>query len=346
MNTDPVRLALVGLGRMGRVHAEVLAAVDEVDVVAIADVVPAAVEATRPLMPGAVAYTDIDAALDHPGLDGVVIVTPTVHHPANVSAALDRGLHVLCEKPLALDTAVGRALCARAGELGRILQVGFWRRFAPSWRTAKEAIDAGEIGSPVLLRLCQWDADPPPAQFCDPASSGGLAIDCGVHEYDLAEWFTGRRVKRVTAWAGAIVEPEVGAVGDLDNLVAVLDLGDGVIATVDLSRNCRYGDDVRTEILGSSGALLVDLLPDAVTRIGRSSGVTELAGSRADGGGDGMADGLGRQAQAFAGAIRAGHPLGPDGWASVRATTIGHAVNEAIRTGRTVEVGNAAEVGG
>lgn len=321
---------------MGRLHAEVLAAVPEIEVVAIADVMESAVAAVTPQLPGAAAYTDIEAALAHPGLEACVLVTPTVFHPANVVAALDRGLHVLCEKPLALDTAVGRVLSARAEQAGLVLQVGFWRRFAPPWLAAKEAIDAGRVGTPVLLRLCQWDADPPPPQFCDPASSGGLAIDCGVHEYDLAEWLTGRRVERVSAWAGALVEPAIGEVGDLDNLVAVLDLGDGVVATVDLSRNCRYGDDVRTEILGSDGALLVDLLPSARTRIGTAEGMTDLAGSTSDG--DGMVDGLGLQVQTFAGAVRDGHPSGPDGWASVRATAIGHAVNEAIRTGEKIMV--------
>jgi predicted dehydrogenase len=337
MARDAVRVGLIGLGRMGRVHAGVLASVAEVDVVAVADVVADAVTATQALLPAAVGYTDIDAALAHPGLEAVVLVTPTVHHPVNVHAALDHGLHVLCEKPLALDPDVGAGLCERAEAAGRVLQVGFWRRFAPPWRAAKDAIDAGRIGSPVLLRLCQWDADPPPPQFCDPASSGGLAVDCGVHEYDLAEWFTGRRVRRVSAWAGSLVEPALGTVGDLDNLVAVLELGDGVVATVDLSRNCRYGDDVRTEILGSSGALLVDLLPEGATRIGTAGGTTTLDGSVVTG--DAMLAGLGHQARAFAAACRSGHPRGPDGWSSVRATAIGHAVTEAIRTGRAVEVG-------
>ena len=141
-----------------------------------------------------------------------------------------------------------------ARDQGRVLQVGFWRRFAPPWRTAKERIDAGEIGTPVYVRLAQWDGDPPPASFCDPAVSGGLAIDCGVHEYDLAEWLTGRRITRVSAWALPLVEPSVGEAGDLDNLLAVLELEGGAVATVDLTRNARYGDDVRTEILGSQGA--------------------------------------------------------------------------------------------
>ena len=87
-------------------------------------------------------------------------------------------------------------------------------------------------------------------RFATRASAGVLAIDCGVHEYDLAEWFTGQRVVRVRAHAAPIVDRSLAEVGDVDNLVAVLELDGGAIATVDLSRNCRYGDDVRTELLG------------------------------------------------------------------------------------------------
>jgi predicted dehydrogenase len=169
--------------------------------------------------------------------------------------------------------------------------------------------------------------------------SGGLAIDCGVHEYDLAEWLTGRRITRVSAWSLPIVEESVGAAGDLDNLVAVLDLEDGGVATVDLSRNARYGDDVRTEILGSDGALFVDLLPTGVARLGTATGVTVVEGSRAD---DATAAGVVAQALAFATTVR-GEP-GPDAGTvpgavdSAAATAVGHAVIAAARTGRPVQL--------
>ncbi len=172
---------------------------------------------------------------------------------------------------------------------GLVLQVGFWRRFSPPWTAAKAVVDGGAIGTPLLVRLAQWDAAPPPASFCDPAVSGGLAIDCGVHEYDLAEWLTGRRVVSVTAWSLPIVDGGVAAVGDVDNLVAVLELDGGAVATVDLSRNARYGDDVRTEVLGSAGAVFVDLLPTGRARLGDGDGMRELAGSAAD---DAMAAGV------------------------------------------------------
>ena len=168
-----------------------------------------------------------------------------------------------------------------------------------------------------------------------PPSAAGLAIDCGVHEYDLAEWLTGRRVVSVTAWSLPVVDAGVASVGDVDNLVAVLELDDGAVATVDLSRNARYGDDVRTEVLGSSGAVFVDLLPAGRARIGDGDGVRDLPGSDAD---DAMAAGVAGQARAFAAAVRGVDIDVPGAAASARATIIGQAVIEAARRGTAVEV--------
>ena len=166
--------------------------------------------------------------------------------------------------------------------------------------------------------------------------SGGLAVDCGVHEYDLAEWLTGRSIRRVSAWTLPIVDDGVREAGDVDNLVAVLELDGGAVATVDLSRNARFGDDIRTEVLGSDGALLIDALPSGRTRIGTRAGMRVLPGSEVD---DVMAAGVAEQARAFAAAVRGAPVEIPGAEASGRATRIGQAVIEAARTGRAVEIG-------
>ena len=333
--TDPLQLGIVGLGRMGRFHAAAIVGVEEVEVVALAEPSPEALAQASAVVPGAATYPVIGDALAHPGLEAVLVAAPTSLHPPIVEAALSAGVHVLCEKPLALDLDDARRLAALAHDQGCVLQVGFWRRFAPPWRAAKERIDAGEIGTPVYVRLAQWDGDPPPASFCDPAVSGGLAIDCGVHEYDLAEWLTGRRITRVSAWALPLVEPSVGEAGDLDNLLAVLELDDGAVATVDLTRNARYGDDVRTEVLGSQGALLVDLLPTGHTRLGDAAGVRELPESAVE---DAMAAGVAAQVRAFAAAVRGEAVEVPDAAASIRSSEVGQAVMAAARSHRPVDV--------
>jgi predicted dehydrogenase len=323
---------------MGRHHLAALEGVAEVDVVVLAEPSAAALDVAAALRPGARTYPAAAEALTHPGLEACVVVSPTPTHPEIVEAALEAGLHVLCEKPLALDVGHGDRLGSLAEQRGLVLQIGFWRRFAAPWRAAKDSIDRGEIGTPLMLRLAQWDADPPPPAFCDPAVSGGLAVDCGVHEFDLAEWLTGRRITRVSAWSLPIVDDAVGRAGDVDNLVAVLELDGGGVATVDLSRNARFGDDVRSEVLGSAGALLIETLPSGRARIGTAAGMQVLPESEVD---DVMRDGVAGQARAFAAAIRGAAGDVPTADASSRATRVGRAVIEASHTGAAVEISDA-----
>ncbi len=318
---------------MGAVHARTIAPSPLVDVVAVVDTDTAAAAAVAGEI-GASPFTTTDHLLDT-DVDGWLIATPTATHPAVVRSALAAGAHVLCEKPLSLDVTDSAALGAEATAAGKVLQVGFWRRFSPPWATAKRLIDAGAIGRPLMVRLSQWDADPPPASFCDPATSGGLAIDCGVHEFDLAEWFTGATVKKVTAFNLPLVDASLAEVGDVDNLVAVLEMGDGVVATVDLSRNCRYEDDVRTEILGEQGAIFVDLLPVGRTRLATADGVEVVAGSETE---DAFGAGIRTQAEAFARAVAGEDVDIPLAESSTRAVTTGRAIRQAADSG-PVELG-------
>ena len=313
---------------MGSIHARSLAACDSIDVDAVADAVPAVADAIAEEI-GARASSSPAALLERDDIEAWLIATPTATHPAVVATALEAGLHVLCEKPLALDLDESETIGALAASAGRVLQLGFWRRFSPPWAVAKDLLDAGAVGRPLMLRLAQWDADPPPPAFCDPLVSGGLAIDCGVHEFDLVEWLTGLPVETVDAWNLPLVDEAVGDAGDIDNLVAVLGLSGGAVATVDLTRNCRYADDVRTEILGEQGAIFVDFLPAGRTRLATSSGVEVVSGSETA---DAFVDGIVGQAEAFAVAVRGGVVDVPGAAASTQAVRLGRAVQEAAAT--------------
>lgn len=334
LRMEPVRIAVVGVGRMGAFHARTLAGLESVRVAAVADV-DATTAHTIGEQIGARHYGSTADLRQDREVEAWLVATSTLSHPDIVRQALENDIHVLCEKPLALDPAESEALGALAVEAERVLQVGFWRRFSPPWAEAKRLLDAGAIGRPLLLRLAQWDADPPPASFCDPATSGGLAIDCGVHEFDLVEWLTGLPVETVTARNLPIVDPSIGAVGDVDNLLAVLDLAEGAVATVDLSRNCRYGDDVRTEILGEQGAIFVDLLPSGRTRLATAAAVEVVAESQSD---DAFAAGIAAQAESFAAAVRGQSVEVPGARASSRAVTLGLATQRAAETGAVVGV--------
>jgi predicted dehydrogenase len=331
-----LKLALIGLGRMGRVHAHALAESTKIEVVAIADPSRQSIEFAENTFQSASTFADYRQAMIHDGVEACLIASPTPLHAEMVQHALGENLHVLCEKPLALDVEVAKKLASEADSNNRVLQIGHWRRFSPPWVTAKRLLDEGAIGEPLMIRLSQWDANSPPASFCDVKVSGGLAIDCGVHEYDLAEWFFGKPANSVRAWNLPLVEKSLEAVGDVDNLCAVLEFAESRTAIVDLSRNCRYGDDVRTEILGSNGAIFVDLLPTGRTRLATKDGVVEVSGSQAQ---DATSAGVANQLDAFVQAIRVGRAVTvPNGYDSARSTNIGHAAISSAKSGDKVVV--------
>ena len=278
---------------------------------------------------------DPEALPDRHDVDAWVVATPTTTHGAVVATALAAGVHVLCEKPLTLDPERDVELAAAARRVGRILQIGYWRRFSPPWSSAKRLIDAGAIGRPLYLRLSQWDADPPPPEFCRPDVSGGLAIDCGVHEFDLAEWLTESTIYTVNGHDLPLVETAVGEVGDVDNLVALLHLSSGATASVDLSRNGRYGDDVRTEILGEDGVIFIEMLPHGRTRLATRAGVETVDGSEVE---DAMLAGLNAQAQVFHRLVSGENLDHAGAEASRRAVVIGRAVQESAASQRPVVV--------
>jgi predicted dehydrogenase len=319
---------------MGAFHARSLAGSDLVEVAAVVDTVTGRADGIAGEI-GAEAVHSLAALPGRSDVEAWLIATPTSTHPEVVTAALDLGLHVLCEKPLDLDLARSEHLGRRAAAIGLTLQVGFWRRFSPPWAQARRLLSDGAIGRPLMLRLAQWDADPPPAEFCDPAASGGLAIDCGVHEFDLVEWMTGLPVERVTSRNLPLVDGGLAKVGDVDNLVALLDLRSGPVATVDLTRNCRYGDDVRTEILGEEGAIFIETLPAGRARLATAGGIVTVAGSETD---DALAAGVIAQAEAFAAAVRGEAVEVPGATASTRAVALGRAVQESAATGSPINL--------
>lgn len=332
---SPLPIAIVGFGRMGANHARVLSTVPQIDVTAVVDTRAEAQAAAADVLPDATIHDSVAALSAGGDASAWLIASSTPTHPGLVRAAIAAGVHVLCEKPLALDPVVGEQLGAEAAAAGLVLQLGFWRRFSPPWVALRRSVASGAIGKPLMLRLAQWDQDPPPAEFCDPAVSGGLAIDCGVHEFDLAEWLTGERVVRVIGRHLPTVDPAVAAAGDVDNMVAMLEMESGGVATVDLTRNARFGEDVRSEVLGSEGAVMVEMFPTGRARIGDRNGLRTIEGSEVA-----AADraGLAAQALAFAGAVAGESIEIPGASASNRAVRIAITVEQAIKTDRWVTI--------
>ncbi len=243
-----MNLALIGCGRMGRQHLAAASGADDVRVAAVVDPAPM-LETISPV----VTLEDALAA----NIDGVLIASPTATHEHLVTLALERGKHVLCEKPLTLDPDTDLALGALAERLGLILQVGFWRRFAEPYLRLRSELGSGTIGRPTAIRAAQWDACPPPPDFCDPQSSGGIEVDCGVHEIDVARWILESEPVAAAAAAPGCIGP-LADVGDVETMLGLVRLTGARAMTLDLTRTAGHCDSIRTEVIGTSGSAVVD----------------------------------------------------------------------------------------
>ena len=203
--------------------------------------------------------TDPLALIDSPDVDAVVIVSPTSTHASLAIAAAGRGKPTFCEKPPALDLGETLAMKAAVERAGSFFQLGFMRRFDAGYAAAKARIADGAIGDPVVFKSTSRDPFRPSVEYANPKSSGGMILDMGIHDFDLARWFMGE-VASVHAIGGVLAYPELGEVGDIDNAIVSLTFESGRLGVVDLTRNGIYGYDITTELLGTKGTLRIGYL--------------------------------------------------------------------------------------
>jgi myo-inositol 2-dehydrogenase/D-chiro-inositol 1-dehydrogenase len=268
-----MRFGLAGTGRIGTSHAEILREIDEVDSVVVADVDAARARAVAAKLGVGVAE-NIDALLAS-DLDGIVIAAATDAHPELIIKAVDAGIPVFCEKPVAADTAGTLAVIEHIGGADVPVQIGFQRRFDAGYVAARAAVVSGDLGWIHTLRATTLDPAPPPAEYV--AHSGGLFRDCGVHDFDIIRWVTGHEVVDVYALGANRGERFFAAAGDVDTAAATLTLDDGTFALVSLTRYNAAGYDVRLEVLGSKANVVVGL-DDRVPLRSVEPGVPRLPG--------------------------------------------------------------------
>jgi len=259
-----IKVGLLGAGRIGKVHAKSIVADARSQLLAVSDVNQ---DAARELAAtcGAQAMTS-DEILANPGIDAVLIATSTDTHSGFIEAAVKAGKAVLCEKPVDLNLERALACQAVAAQVGRPVMIGFNRRFDPNFAALKRAFDAGDIGKGELLSVTSFDPAPPPVSYIN--VSGGLFRDMAIHDFDMACWIFGSAPQTVTAIGSSIVDPAIGAAGDVDTAVITLHFADGRIAVIKNSRRAVYGYDQRVELLGASGLLSAgNVLENTVSKI-------------------------------------------------------------------------------
>jgi inositol 2-dehydrogenase len=253
-------VGLVGLGRLGRVYARDLASrIAETRLVAVADPVGSLAQEVAAEFDVPRHFTDPLALINDASVDALVIVSPTDTHRQLVIAAAQAGKPTFCEKPPALSLGEIAAMKDAIAKSGIFFQMGFMRRFDAGYASAKKQIDAGRIGAPLVFKATSRDPFRPSLEYANPKSSGGMLIDMGIHDFDLARWFMGD-VRTVATIGATIAYPELATVGDIDNAVTSLTFASGKLGVVDLSRSGIYGYDISTEILGLEGTLKIGYL--------------------------------------------------------------------------------------
>ena len=257
-----LNVGLIGLGRLGRVYARDLASrIPETRLAAVADTNAAAAEAVAAEWDVPAWHASAEALIDDKSVDAVVIVSPTHTHRDVVIQAAERRKPTFCEKPLALSLGECREMQAAVERSGTFFQMGFMRRFDPGYAAAKRQVDEGRIGTPVVFKSTSRDPYPPSLEYANPASSGGILVDMGIHDFDLARWFMGE-VASVSAIGGVLAYPDFATVGDMDNAIASLVFADGRLGVVDLTRNGIYGYDILTELLGTGGTIRIGYIQE------------------------------------------------------------------------------------
>ena len=324
-----MRIAVIGAGRIGQIHARNIAAHAGAALAGVADAVVDAAEALATACAAPVLTLD-----DAFRADAVFICAPTPTHADYIERAAAAGIPVFCEKPIDLSAARVRVCLDTVRRAGIPLMVGFNRRFDPSFSLLKQRLDAGEIGALELLTIISKDPAPPPADYV--AQSGGIFRDMMIHDLDMARFLLGEEPVTVHAAASTLVDPAIGAAGDFDTAAVTLRTASGKICQIANSRRATYGYDQRIEAHGAAGLL-------------RAGNMTATTVEKADGTGfttepalpfflQRYAPAYRAELDAFITAIRAGIAPMPNGEDGLRALELADAATRSAQTGETVRL--------
>lgn len=246
-----MKIGVVGLGRVGKIHlSNLIYHFPENDVVIVSDPAVETHDFAHKLGVKNV-VTDAVEVLTHPEVEAVIICTPTPFHVPNLILAARHGKHIFCEKPIDVNLNSIEEARKVVEQHGVKLMVGFNRRFDENFARVRQLVATGKVGEPHILRITSRDPAPPPLEYL--RTSGGIFLDMTIHDFDMARYIVGSEVTEVYVKGGALINPEIEKLNDIDTAVIVLTFENGAIGVIDNSRKAVYGYDQRLEILGSEG---------------------------------------------------------------------------------------------
>lgn len=256
MTRKTINIALIGLGRMGKIHFNHLQNfIPGVSIAAVSDALYPE-ENFRNEFGSFLFSSNPEDVLGNPDIDAVVICTPTSSHATLVDKSIDAGKHIFCEKPLDLSLDVTKKLLQKAADANIKLMLGFNRRFDPEFLQAKRSTMAGRIGNLQIIKITNRDPGIPPIEFIK--TSGGMFMDFSIHDFDMARYIMNKKIVEVFAKGLVFIDEAVGKAGDIDTALITLTFEDGTYAVIDNSRKAVYGYDQRIEIFGDKGMIQVD----------------------------------------------------------------------------------------
>lgn len=330
--TSDISVAFIGVGRMGITHLRNLGGIPGVHVAVVADPSIEAAERGKALSRAERATTDVVGAITDPSVDAIVIVTPTSTHATLIEMAAQAGKAIWCEKPIALDLAETQRVVDVVQAAGVPVQLGFMRRFDPGYVAAKRRIDAGELGRIETFRALSRDTYPPPLKFLK--TSGGLLLDMAVHDFDLARFLVGE-VDEVQAWGGVLIDERFAEADDADTAMTLLRFENGALGVVETSRRSAWGYDIRTEVAGSQGKVVVEAGQKTPVLFSRSFG---YEGDHFENFPDRFQAAYRLELEAFLAALREGRKPSPGPDEALKTLQLALAATKSWRDGRPVKV--------
>jgi len=266
-----IRFALLGAGRIGRVHAQTLASNSQAQLIAVADFSATTAQQLIADFGGQVRSIEAIAAADD--IDAVLICTPTNTHADLIEKFARAGKAIFCEKPIDLSSERVKACLKVVESTNTQLMVGFNRRFDPHFAALKQVIDSGQIGEVEMINIISRDPGVPPIDYVK--VSGGIFKDMTIHDFDMARYLLSEEISTVMASASVLIDPAMEAAGDFDSANIILTTASGKQCAISNSRRAAYGYDQRIEVHGSLGMVSADNLREANIEVATANGYTK-----------------------------------------------------------------------